>query len=157
MKDNVFDVLMYLFERYNEEDADFEPDRDELQRQLLEAGFEGGEVERAFDWLDGLANGQAQPMEAMRSTSMRVYSEAEHDRLDSRARGFLTFLEQVGVLDPRSREVIIDRAMALDEDAVDLDQLKWVSLMVLFNQPEFEGPFHWLEEIVFDDRPAYLN
>ncbi len=157
MKDNVFDVLMYLFERYNEEDADFEPDRDELQRQLLEAGFEGGEVERAFDWLDGLANGQAQPMEAMRSTSMRVYSEAEHDRLDSRARGFLTFLEQVGVLDPRSREVIIDRAMALDEDAVDLEQLKWVSLMVLFNQPEFEGPFHWLEEIVFDDRPAYLN
>ncbi|RMG56778.1 MAG: DUF494 domain-containing protein [Gammaproteobacteria bacterium] len=157
MKDNVFDVLMYLFERYNEEDADFEPDRGELQAQLLEAGFEAPEVDRAFDWLDGLANSQALPMESMRGTSMRVYSEAEHERLDARARGFLTFLEQAGVLDPRSREVIIDRAMALDEEGIDLDQLKWVSLMVLFNQPEFEGPFHWLEEIVFDDRPAYLN
>jgi uncharacterized protein Smg (DUF494 family) len=29
--------------------------------------------------------------------------------------------------------------------------------MVLFNQPDFNGPYHWLEEIVFDDSHTYLH
>ncbi len=38
-------------------------------------------------------------------------------------------------LDADQRELVLDRAMALDQDELDLDDLKWVVLMVLFNQP----------------------
>jgi Smg protein len=157
MKENVFDVLMYLFEYYNGEDSDFEPDRNELQSQLLDAGFPTTEVNKAFDWLDGLANQQDTPLVGMGRTSLRVYSDHESKRLNTEAQGFLLFLEQIGILTPKTRELIIDRIMALDTDEVELEQMKWVVLMVLFNQPDFNGPYHWLEEIVFDDAHTYLH
>ncbi len=41
--------------------------------------------------------------------------------------------------------------MALDQDEVDLDDLKWVVLMVLFNQPGQEAAFAWMESFMFQD------
>jgi Smg protein len=157
MKESVFDVLMYLFEYYSEEDQEFEPNRFELQSQLLDAGFPTDEVDKAFEWLDGLADQQGSPIKNIGTTSVRIFSDLESKRLGSAAQGFLMYLEQVHILNPMSRELVIDRIMALETEEVDLDQLKWVVLMVLFNQPDFEGPYHWLEEIVFDDQHAYLQ
>jgi hypothetical protein len=39
-------------------------------------------------------------------------------------------------------------------DDIDLHQLKWIILMVLFNQPGREEAYAWLEDLVFDDVPA---
>ena len=55
MKENFFDVLMYLFENYFYEEPEEQPDRDSLEQNLHEAGFTNGEIEKAFNWLDGLA------------------------------------------------------------------------------------------------------
>jgi len=33
--------------------------------------------------------------------------------------------------------------MALEQDEMDLDDLKWVVLMVLFNQPGSEAAYAW--------------
>ena len=46
-----------------------------------------------------------------------------------------------------------DRAMALDQDEEDLDDLKWVVLMVLFTQPGAEAAFAWMESQMFGDDP----
>ncbi len=73
--------------------------------------------------------------------SFRIYSDEECGKLDTECRGFLLFLEQMGVLDHATREMVIDRVMALDSEEVDLEQLKWVILMVLFNQPGQEPPW----------------
>ena len=54
MKENIFDVLMYLFENYMEDEAEILPDSDVIRTELLEAGFESCEVSKAFDWLDSL-------------------------------------------------------------------------------------------------------
>ncbi len=88
---------------------------------------------------------------------MRVFVEAEVDRLDRECLGFLMFLEQHGVLDGDQRELVIDRAMALDQDEVDLDDLKWVVLMVLFNQPGAEAAFAWMENQIFGDDPEPIH
>ncbi len=157
MKENVFDVLMYLFEYYNEEDREVEPDRHELQSQLLDAGFPTTEVDKAFDWLDGLADQHETPVARIGDNSSRIYAGEEAKRLNTQAQGFLLYLEQIGIVNSQTREMIIDRVMALDSDDVDFDQIKWVVLMVLFNQPDFEGPYHWLEEIVFEETHAYLH
>ena len=61
------------------------------------------------------------------------------------------FLEQQGILDADQRELVLDRAMALDQDELDLDDLKWVVLMVLFNQPGSEAAYAWMETQMFDD------
>jgi Smg protein len=65
-------------------------------------------------------------------------------------------LEQHGVLEPYSREVVLDRVMALESDEIDLEQLKWVVLMVLFNQPGQEQAYDILEDWVLSERREYL-
>ncbi|MEM6936394.1 MAG: DUF494 family protein, partial [Pseudomonadota bacterium] len=56
MKENVLDVLMYLFENYMYDEPDDDPDRASLESSLSEAGFSDREINKAFDWLDGLAS-----------------------------------------------------------------------------------------------------
>ena len=151
MKENVFDVLMYLFENYYmDDDNAVAPDRDVVQQELSQAGFPALQIDRAFQWMEGLAEEDNAPsMQAERS--LRLFSDREMDRLDASCRGFILFLEQMGVLTPASRELAIDRAMALESEDFDLDQLKWVILMVLFNQPGQEAAYTWVEDLVFDD------
>ena len=56
MKENVLDVLMYLFETYIDAEEEPEPDQNELRDELSRAGFGDTEIDRALDWLDGLTD-----------------------------------------------------------------------------------------------------
>jgi Smg protein len=153
MKETILDVLLYLFENYFYDDPDAVRDRDSLQASLIQAGFAPSEINRAFDWLDELAEHRPAVSAAAGGAPgpVRVYGEVEEARLDTECRGFLMFLEQSGVLDAQQRELVLDRVMALDQDEIDLDDLKWVVLMVLFNQPGSEAAYAWMESLMFED------
>ena|SRR6478736_8481187 len=157
MKETILDVLLFLFENYFYEDPDAVRDRDSLQQGLLQAGFSPAEINKAFDWLDELAEQRPTTAIARAGGPVRVFVEAEQDRLDPECRGFLMFLEQHGVLDADQRELVLDRAMALDQEDVDVDDLKWVVLMVLFNQPGSEAAFAWMENQMFGDDPEPIH
>lgn len=158
MKENVLDILIYLFENYMDEEIPLVDDQEFLQLQLINAGFPSTEVSKAFTWLEGLAE---QPdMICSRSQtikSTRVYLPEECEKLDLECRGFLQFLESIEILNATSRELIIDRAMALETDDFGLPQLKWVILMVLFNQPGYEMNFTWVEDLVYEELDRQLH
>jgi Smg protein len=158
MKQDVFEILIYLFENYMYDEGELEQDRDSLQQELVEAGFQRTEIGKAFDWLESLsiAVGEGNLPNAPQQ-SFRIYSDRENVKLDADCRGFILFLEQMGVLDHATREMVIDRVMALESDEVDLDQLKWVILMVLFNQPGQEAAVAWMEDLVLDEVVAQLH
>jgi Smg protein len=159
MKETVLDVLMYLFENYFDEDAEVGSDRESLARELVLAGFRDPEIGKAFDWLEGLAAEQGEPgtISVHGTQNVRVYTEEEVRRIGLEARSFLLFLEQVGVLDTLTRELVVDRVMALETEEIDLDQLKWVVLMVLFNQPGREAVYAWMEDFVFEQSQGRLH
>ncbi len=159
MKESILDVLLYLFEHYftNEDVAPDVRDRDSLQKDLLQAGFSPAEINRAFDWLEALDNGRPGDRPARVGGPIRVFHGPELDKLDIEARGFLVYLEHHGILDADQRELVLDRAMALDQDDIDLDDLKWVVLMVLFNQPGAEAAYAWMETQIFNDEPEPLH
>lgn len=160
MKENVLDVLMYLFENYMDEGPDFNPDQESLVAELAQAGFPKGEIAKAFTWLEGLAalrNDEVAPPTDASLKSLRIYSEEEQKKMDLASRGFLLFLEQGAVLDSAARELVIDRVMALETDEIDLEQLKWIILMVLFNQPGQEQAYAWMEDLVFNETQGALN
>ena len=159
MKETVFDVLMYLFDNYFEEDYEINSDQESLKYELVQAGFGDNQVSKAFDWLEGLAlqKDLIQSDNLSGNCTLRMYSDREMEKLDVKCRGFLIFLEQSGVLDAYDREVVIDRAMALEAEEIDLQQLKWVVLMVLLNQPGKEAAFTWMEDIVMDDTHSGLH
>lgn len=158
MKETILDVLLYLFEHFFYDDPDAVRDRDSLQNGLIQAGFSPAEIAKAFDWLDALASQRpgVVPVRTDRGP-VRVYAEAESNRLDADSRGFVMFLEEHGILDAHQRELVLDRVMALDQDEVDLEDLKWVVLMVLFNQPGSEAAYAWMESQVFEDDPEPLH
>ncbi len=157
MKESILDVLLYLFEHYFSDDADLVRDRDSLQNSLLEAGFSPSEIHKAFEWLDDLADQRPAITSARLDGPVRLYTAPEYAKLDADGVGFLMFLEQSGVLKPEQRELAVDRAMALDQDDVDLDDLKWVVLMVLFNQPGAEAAYAWMENLMFGDEPVPIH
>jgi len=160
MKENVLDVLMYLFENYMDEGPELDSDQEALTLELSQAGFPRTEIRKAFSWLEGLATLRAQGEDTTvmpSAAAMRIYSRDELDKLGVEARGFLHFLERNQVLDAATRELVIERVMALETDAIELEQLKWVVLMVLFNQPGQEQAYSWMEDLVFDGAPAQLH
>ena len=157
MKETILDVLLFLFENYFYDDPDAVRDRDSMQHGLVQAGFSPTEIAKAFDWLEELANQRPVAEDTRADGPVRVYVEAERDRLDRDCLGFLMFLEQHDVLDAEGRELVIDRSMALDQDEVDLDDLKWVVLMVLFNQPGSEAAYAWMETQMFLDEPEPVH
>jgi len=77
-------------------------------------------------------------------------STAELARLDPQCRGLLVSLEAAGILSPSQREIVIDRLLALDAEELDLEQVKWVVLMVLSSQPGQELAYARMEDLVFD-------
>jgi len=156
MKENVLDVLMYLFENYFYDEPEDEPDRASMEEHLHQAGFSNREIDRAFDWLDELAEQRYQPEFVIRAEQpIRVFIDAEIDRLDTDCRDFLMYLANVGILDTQRRELVIDRLMALESDDISIEDVKWVVLMVLFNQPGQEANYAWMEDLMFDAQQEY--
>ena len=158
MKETVLDVLMYLFESFVDSEDEPEPDRNELKEELERAGFREREIDRALDWLDGLnAVDIVTDASGPCSATVRVYDRIEQERLDSHCRGYLLHLEQVGILTPAQRELVIDRLLALGTDDIDIEQIKWVVMMVLFSQPGQEQAYARMEDLVFADDPGWLH
>jgi Smg protein len=131
----MFDILVYLYETYYRPDACPEPAA--LARKLSAVGFDDVEISEALDWLSGLAEMAGDEhfdAAASASTGTRYYVDEEYTELGSAAIGFVQFLESAGVLGPVQREIVIERAMALDESPVTLGKLKIIVLMLLWSQ-----------------------
>ena len=158
MKENVLDVLMYLFETYVDTEDDPEPDHNELRAELARAGFGDAEIDRALEWLDGLTSHHGSlNHHPQTDNGTRIYNDVEHGRLDVACRGYITYLEQIGILSPPQREILVDRLLALDAADIDVEHIKWVVLMVLFSQPGQELAYARMEDLVFDESDAAIH
>ncbi|MCE2914100.1 MAG: DUF494 domain-containing protein [Rubrivivax sp.] len=157
----MFEVLVYLYENYWRPDAC--PEAPQLQRKLSAVGFEKDEIREALQWLDGLAHtAQAgavgtpgEPTPAA-SDSLRVYTTAEHELLGEASIGFISFLESAGVLPPAMREMVVDRAMAVGERPIELEDLKIIVLMVFWSLGE-EPDALILDELFVDAEDRVIH
>ncbi len=149
--ENVLDVLLYLFENYREGELADGALHANLKLELEQAGFPSQEVDQAFTWLSSLSQTEADmSSEDSISDAIRVFPLQEAAVIPASCQGFLLHLEQLGILSPISREQVIDRLLALaNGEAVDLDQLKWVILMVLFSQSGDRAAYVELEEMMY--------
>lgn len=158
----MMDILMYLFETYIHSDADLQVDQDELEEELLRAGFHQQDIYKALLWLEELAALQQNDAHSAISrcsaiASTRIYTALEMQRLDLESRGFLLFLEQINVLTTETREMVIDRVMGLETNEFELDDLKWIILMVLFNVPGNENAYTLMEELLYTKEQGILH
>ena len=166
IKQSVVDVLMFLFERYLDDDESNKPGhvtdkRDSIQLRLEEMGFHNQDINQAFDWLEDLADVQANMQDgeqqiAIKETSTRIYSEQEKTLITQESIGFLNFLQQTNILTPVTRELILDRVVALGHP-LDAEQLKWIIMIVLHAQPGEEYTLTLMEDFLFDDTIDHIH
>ena len=155
MKEDIFDVLIYLFENYLDNEIEMFGDADAIATELIDAGFEQPEVSKAFDWLESLT--EESTITPAVSSAFRIFSDQEKAALDLECRDFLMYLEHSKILTPISREIVIDRAMALKNENITLDKLKWLVLMILLSQPDDAVAFARMEDIVYGLIPTSLH
>ena len=124
-------------------DAQFQYLRD-WQQKVYEAGYLGMAWPKEY----GGAGLSAPEAKILRQEMSRIGVEG---------RGLLLFLDQCGILDLDSRELVIDQVLALETEDIDLEELKWVVLMVLFNLPESEESYARMEDLIFDGYGADLH
>jgi Smg protein len=142
----MFELLVYLFENYFS--AESLPDEEFLARKLSAAGFDDDKIHRALNWISGLDqlphDGFSDGMNER--NSVRFFAESEQAKLDVVSRGYLAFLEGAGIIRPAQREWVIDRALALDDEEISLDKVKWIVLLMLWNQGQVQD-YLFLEDL----------
>ena len=130
----MYEILVFLFENCQQTEVAY--DRERVAKKLSAAGFEDSDISEALHWLAGMAAAPRSvraPLPDARA-SFRAYAPRELAKLDAGCRGFLLTLEQSGILSAETRELVLERALAASGDALSLEQLKLVVLMVLWNR-----------------------
>jgi Smg protein len=160
MKENVIDVLMFLFDNYLSYEEGMPGDEESLATELEEAGFHSIEINKAFDWLGELAEIQKTDFTLIRIPSvqsMRAFLPQEAQKLDIACRGFIFQLEQIGLLDTATRELIIDRAMAIDVEQLSLQQFKRIVGLVMLNSGTHEEMLAWIEDLIYEEMGTQIH
>jgi len=149
---SVLKVLIYVYDHYMLADPADVPERHHMLADLQSRGFSVSEVVHAMEWLSALVGDQpAAPGAADAEPDrrgVRIFADGELSRLSADCRAFLMLLDRQHVLTARQRELVIERALALDVDEVDVEQLKWVVLLVLSSQPGQELAFARFESVM---------
>ena len=153
MSDTSIDVLVYLFDNYLDIDLDFIEQENDLEYELEQAGFTVSEIHKAFDWLGDLAelHMSYENIAYLKNTTIRILTEEEINKLDKDARSFFIGLEQLGLLDAPSREMILDRMMAIETDTLTLEQFKRIVGLVMINQPGHDAILAWVDALIYDE------
>lgn len=145
----MFDILVYLYETYYRPDAC--PDPEALVKKLCAVGFDEDEISEAIDWLAVLRSQTAPQLPAPPlSSGFRVYADSEIATLGFGAVSFIQFLESAKLINPQQREIIVERALAVDETPISLDKLKIIVLMMLWSQGK-EPDLLMFDELLLSD------
>lgn len=147
----MIDILVYLFANYHDFSA--RPKTRTLRRRLSAVGFNDEAIGIALRWLDGL---KGAPMLDWPDghQALRIYVAEEQRKLGPDCLGFIAFLEASGLLGPALRELVVERALTLDDDPVPLGKFKIIVLMVLWSREQDLEPL--IVEELLDDGDAHL-
>lgn len=152
VNNNVMEVLLFIFDHFYEDEAHLKVKHYKIEAVLEHAGFDHGDINSALLWLDDLVDlcDQAEADNLTHVSGVRVLSPLEQKYLSPTCQSYLIQLEQLSILDDYSRELVVDRALALSHGQVSLDSLNWVVQMVLYNLPGREYAYTCMEHLSND-------
>lgn len=158
MKENsVLHVLMYLFQNHMQNNCHIE-ESDVLIDQLESVGFVLPVINQAINWLANLADTKTiSCIITPQITSFRVYTPYEFNLFGEECINFVHHLEKEGILTPMTRELVLHQSIELQSEGIDLSLIKWVTLMVLFNQPEHDTALSRMELLVLENPPGDIH
>jgi len=153
----MFDLLIYMFENYlsTKNNLDFA----NMTLELKAAGFKNKDIESALDWFSELKEMSAkipQSRSLKLNNKLRIFTEKEKEKFSFDGLGFILFLEQAHVLNSVEREIIIDRAMALNQNIINIDEVRWIVMMTLWNNGR-ENDYLFVEDSLYRTEQLILH
>lgn len=158
MRESVIDVLFYLFDDILTEEGTDETDFEFVANSLEEAGFAREDITRAMTWFYAFGSLDETPPHVGQH-AIRIFSAREREFLDDECQNFLYGLQRNAVLDGSTLEMVIERALALEEP-LDIESLRWVVLMVMMNTKTQENDpltSAWREQWLYVDENCLLQ
>ena len=152
----MFEVLVFMFENYIAHHA--LPDDEIMTQELSAAGFEQSDIVGAVDWFHEMRNMLIEPpaVYTHQHTSMRVFSEIEHKKISLESISFVIFLQQANVINDVERDLILDRAMALKQEQIKIEEMRWITMIALWNAGR-EKDYLFVEDALFNPRGLTLH
>lgn len=115
------------------------PEPEIIRRRLEDAGFAEETVTYAFAWLRELVARQSWYDEfhyIESSKTIRIFSQDEICKISLEIRKFILFLEHSGILSTKTREIVINQLMQLNQHPINLIDAKWVVFFVLISKKD---------------------
>jgi len=149
-KDNdILDVVAYLFQSCLR-DGRLSRDTSKLTKTLQEVGFQKELIYEALAWLASILQ-QSEFLVEPTTSSTRMFNTIECSRLTPECRQFLSRLEEEKILNPKTREVVIQHMLYLNHRILNAEDAKLVALIVLYGKPEEREKLIKLEQLVFSN------
>ena len=158
VKEDFLDILLYLFEYYSEDPVRESDTSFEIRDHLIDAGFQDAVIDHAMDWVEIFKTPSAGMMlHTPSNSSIRILSDEEKGLLDVECQNYITRLEKFGLLTPEKRELLIDKLTSIGIEPMDLEVVKALSILMLFQEPSVEVRLHAYENEEAIDSPKTLN
>ena len=157
-KEDFLDILLYLFEYYSEDPVRESDTSFVIRDHLIDAGFQDAAIDHAMDWVEIFKNPKENMMlHIPSSSSVRILSDDEKNLLDVECQNYISRLEKFGLLTPEKRELLIDKLTSIGFEPMDLEVVKALSILMLFQEPSVEVRLHAYENEEIIDSPKTLN
>ncbi len=158
IKEDFLDILLYLFEYYSEDPVRESDTSFVIRDHLIDAGFQDAAIDHAMDWVEIFKNqGENMMLHTPSNSSIRILSDDEKNLLDVECQNYISRLEKFGLLTPEKRELLIDKLTSIGFEPMDLEVVKALSILMLFQEPSVEVRLHAYENEEAIDSPKTLN
>jgi len=137
MKEKVVELLILIMSEMHDNKPLAEIDLDELK----ERGFTPSEISTAFSWLMDHTEGErTAPFRGSAAPgSRRLFHDAEKFVFSTEAQGYLIQARELGLLDDRDLETVIERAMMAGYEKLTVAEVRDIVASVLFSRDGGEG------------------
>jgi len=125
MKNRLLDIVVMLAEKARDS-ANFWDEKQRYKEELMRAGYSPEDIERGFVWF-------SERFKQTRSLPMRLLSSYERSHLTSDGCGQLLKLRNLGLLTDEHLEMIIARAIILEEGPIDAEDIRSFATAILFD------------------------
>ena len=152
----MFEVLVFMFKNYFANQTIL--DDAEMEQELSEAGFEQDDILSAFNWFESMKStlNKLELDYAHAKTAIRIFTANESKRIDTESLGFLIFLQQANVINDVERDLVIDRAMALNKTKISIEETRWITMIALWSQGR-DKDYSFVEDALFNPRGSTIQ
>jgi Smg protein len=85
-----------------------------------------------------------------------VFTKHEKEKIASDGLGFILFLEQARILNSVEREIILDQAMMINQSRINIDEIRWIVMMTLWNNNR-ENDYLFVENTLYQSKQSELH